>query len=51
MVDARHVCISTADDAEITYEFAITGRRLIFADAAGCTFEHERVEPVERVEG
>lgn len=42
VLDARHVRLSTANDAEIIYEFALEGHRLAFVDPDGCAFEYVR---------
>lgn len=36
------VKISTFNDAEITYEFSISGDRLTFTDSSGCQFQFKR---------
>lgn len=36
--------ISTANDAEIVYRFAISHDRLTFVDEDGCEFKYRRVE-------
>ena len=43
-VAKNRVKISTANDAEIVYEFSIFGDVLIFVDRDGCEFQYRRVE-------
>ena len=40
--DARHLAISTANDAVITYEFSLVGDTLTFVDTQGCRFSYRR---------
>lgn len=44
VLSESQVKISTANDAEITYEFSISGDVLTFTDNDGCEFQYRRIE-------
>jgi hypothetical protein len=43
MEGADQVRITTANDAEISYPFRVSGDRLAFRDPEGCEFEYQRI--------
>jgi len=44
VVGEGRVRVSTATDAEITYDFSLSGETLHFTDPDGCRFDYRRIE-------